>query len=491
MKNSIYKNQCHQLRVLFDQAKSPNKVLCVPIDYAKSKHVGLICDGYGNVLKNPFTIHNNQEGVEFLIEQVSATASRRKIPQSQIFFGGEDLPTYAENFTYQIGKKGYLVTRVNAKKAKENRENEIASTDNLALLGIAKTLLSRRARVIADPSETDDPDIYKSIVNLSRSRGRWVKHSTAIANQIHTHVDQLFPGFLNPLQTSITPFTEVSLDLMSSPRFSADQFARRKPVALAKTLKTRRVNNPEEKARILIELARQALKPNPQHIVSQQQTLQAAVELYRCSQRVSEQLNLECAALLASTPYAFITSIPGIGLTIACGCSGELGNPNQLPKIDNLCSYSGIAPRIYQTGGPDNPAQPTTTPKRCNRVLKHWVNMACLKMNRWSDDQWKARHSRWESNGQNALYGGSKRFLRLTKTLVTHQVAYQSPEALQSNASNAVRAADAERTWANLVRKWNVVPNYQEVVFAEDKPLGFWRKVMIDMYDVKLPLPPR
>ena len=165
--------------------------------------------------------------------------------------------------------------RVNAKKAKENRENEIASTDNLALLGIAKTLLSRRARVIADPSETDDPDIYKSIVNLSRSRGRWVKHSTAIANQIHNHVDQLFPGFLNPLQTSITPFTEVSLDLMSDHRFSADQFARRKPAALAKILKTRRVNNPEEKARILIELASQALKPNPQHIASQQQTLRA------------------------------------------------------------------------------------------------------------------------------------------------------------------------------------------------------------------------
>ena len=86
MKSSIYKNQCHQLRVLFDQAQSPKKVLCVPIDYAKSKHVGLICDGYGNVLKKPFTINNSQEGIDFLIDQVSATARRRKIPKSQIFF---------------------------------------------------------------------------------------------------------------------------------------------------------------------------------------------------------------------------------------------------------------------------------------------------------------------------------------------------------------------------------------------------------------------
>lgn len=491
MKSSIYKNQCHQLRVLFEQAKSPSKVLCVPIDYAKSKHVGLICDGYGNVLKKPFTIENNQEGIDFLIEQVSATARHRRIPKSQIFFGGEDLPTYVENFTHQLGKKGYLVTRVNAKKAKENRENEIASTDNLALLGIAKTLLSRRARVIADPSETSDPDIYKSIVNLSRSRGRWVKQSTAISNQIHNHVDQLFPGFLDPLQAGITPFTEVSLDLMSSSRFSAGQFARRKPSSLAKQLKTRRVQNPEQKALQLIEMARRALKPNPDHIASQQLTLQAAVELYRCNQRVSEQSKLECAILLASTPYAFLTSIPGIGLSIACGCCGELGNPNNLPKVDSLCSYSGIAQGIDQTGGPDKPAQTRPAPKRCNRVLKYWVTMACSKITRWGDDQWKARYARWEANKQNALFSGSKRFLRLTRALVINQTVYRSPEALRSNSSIEVRVVDAERTWANLVRKWRVVPNYQEVVFSEDKPLGFWRKVMIEMYDADLPLPPR
>ena len=491
MNHSIYKNQCHQLRILFDQAKSPRQVLCVPIDYAKSKHVGLICDGHGNVLKQAFTIHNNQEGIAFLLEQVDATARRRKIPKSQIFFGGEDLPSYAENFAYHLREQGYLVTRVNAKLAKENRENEIASNDNLDLLGIAKTLLSRRARVVADPSEVDDPDIYKSICTLSRSRNRWVRNSTAIANQIHTHVDQLFPGFLDPAQCGLTPFTEVSMELMKSSRFSADQFARRKPSSLVKTLRKKRVRNSEEKAQQIIDLAQSVLKPDPRYIGSQQQTLQAAVELYQCSQRVSEQLKIECAILLASTPYAFITSIPGIGLTIGSGCSGELGNPNKLLGIDNLCSYSGIAPATYQSGGPDKPAQTGKTPKRCNRTLKYWVNMASMKMARWGDAQWKSRYATWECNGQNALLKGSKRYLRLTKTLTRRQTTYQSPAARRAGATKEVRASDAEHTWAQLVRKWSVVPGYQEVVFAEDKPLGFWRKLMIEMFDAQMPLPPQ
>ena len=281
------------------------------------------------------------------------------------------------------------------------------------------------------------------------------------------------------------------MELKANSRFSADQFARRKALSLAKVLQKKRVHNPEEKAQQIIDLAKSALKPDPRYIATQQQTLQAAVDLYRCSQRVSEQLKQECAVLLAVTPYAFLTSIPGIGLTIASGCCGELGNPNKLPKIDSLCCYSGIVPRTYQTGGPDKEAQTTTTPKRCNRVLKHWVNMACMKMTRWGDDQWKARQTKWECNGQNAQFGGSKRFLRLTKTLVTQQTVYQSPQARTHNATKEIRAVDTEQTWKNLVRKWSDIPNYQEVVFAEDKPLGFWRRIMIEMLDADMPLPPQ
>lgn len=117
--------------------------------------------------------------------------------------------------------------------------------------------------------------------------------------------------------------------------------------------------------------------------------------------------------------------------------------------------------------------------------------MACMKMTRWGDAPWKARQTKWECNGQNAQFGGSKRFIRLAKTLVTQQTVYQSPQARVRNATKEVRAADAEHTWKQLVRKWSVVPNYQEVVFAEDKPLGFWRRLMIEMFDADMPLPPQ
>ena len=195
--------------------------------------------------------------------------------------------------------------------------------------------------------------------------------------------------------------------------------------------------------------------------------------------------------LLAETPYAFLTTIPGIGLTIAQGCAGELGSPQKLETVDKLCSYSGIVPGTYQTGGPDCPAFTGRTKRRCNRILKYWVVQASAKMGRWGDREWKARQARWEAGGQHSLFAGARRYLRLVRNLTINQSAYQSAQARQPNATRELRALDAEEAWERLLPKWRVIPNYQEVVFSTERPLGFWRKVMMELFDANLPLPPK
>lgn len=486
--NSIYKTQCPQLQSIFDQAKSPQKVLCVAIDYAKSKHVALVCDGGGNIMKKPFTVDNSVEGVAFLIEQINATARRRKIPRKHIFIGGEDAPSYVDNFAENLRTQKFLVLRVNALKAKQNRENDIASSDQLALLGIAKTLLSRRAQVYVDPADDQSDSIYQEIQDLSRSRDRLVRNNTALSNQIHTNVDRLFPGFLDGSKSGITPFSQASVALMKD-RFSCTAIAKKKQVSLAKTLRRLRVHHADETAHQLIEMAKGSLAPNPLRISSQQETLKAAVELYECGKNTTSSLQTEVAILLATTPYAFLTTIPGIGFAIACGTAGELGDPIKLGSMNNLCGYSGIAPGSDQTGGPDVEPVMHKTKRRCNRILKNWVCQASEKMGQWGHPDWRNRYDRWEANGQHALFAGGKRYLRLVKMLTINQTAYQSSAARQPDATKEDRRLDAEETWKKLLPKWKAVPDYQELVFAEDKPLGLWRRLMIELFDADMHLP--
>ncbi|MEM7601149.1 MAG: transposase [Verrucomicrobiota bacterium] len=484
---SVYRNQSERLRAIFDSAKSLTKVLCVALDFAKRKHVALICDGNGDILKNSFTVHNSREGADYLCEQISATARRRRIPKKHIFLGGEDEASYIENFSSAIAERGYLVVRVNAAEAKKNRENYLASTDDLDLFGIAKTMLNRRAAVAREPGKSD-PDIYKEIRDLTRGRRKLVRDQTATSNRVHAHVDRLFPGFLDSKKSGLTAFGPASLHLMKE-NFSAPQIARRKPDSLARTLHKQRVHHPDEVAAKLIELARSALSPDPNRINAQQRTLSSCVDLYETYESTSLGMRNEAAALLASTPYAFLTSLPGISFVLAAGIAGELGAPSQLHRLDSLCAYSGIVPATYQSGGPDSPAVTTGTSQRCNHILKDWVAQSSQKLRQYGPPEWRTRFARWEAAGQHGLFAGGRRYLRLMRTLVINQIPYETPEARQRTATREERALSAEATWEVLVRKWRLIPNWKEVAFAEDKPLGFWRRLAIELHGPDLPLP--
>lgn len=259
---SIYRNQNSLLRAIFDRSGDPRRVLCVALDYAKAKHMALLCDGPGEILRKPFAVENSPAGVAFLIEQIKATASRRKIAKSNIFLGGEDAPSYVANFTEALRIRQYLVLRVNAAEAAENRENYHASTDELDLLGIAKTLLARRATdtarayVTKGGSSAAGSDVYLEMREITRHRRALVRQQTASSNRIHALADQLFPGFLQATKSGLTPFCQASMALMKE-RFSAPEIARRRPQTLSSFLARHGVRQSAEVAAKLIALVLQ------------------------------------------------------------------------------------------------------------------------------------------------------------------------------------------------------------------------------------------
>lgn len=491
---SIYPNQNGFLKQIFDRVPA-RKILCVALDFAKEKHMALCCDGNGEILKDPFPVHNSTQGVEFLCEQVLASARRRKISKCNIFFGGEDEASYVANFTAALRARQFLVMRVNAYDAKESRQNRIASTDLLDLLGIAHTLLSRRAQNTApfggkqqDPDDTmPKEDLYYQIRELSRSRRLLVRQQTAASNRIHALADQLFPGFLSPTKSGLTPFCEASIALMKE-RFSAPEIARRRPRTLADFLARHHVREPHECAAKLIALASQALPPQPHRLASLQTSISAAADLRQCLQRNADLLRHQASLLLLQTPYALLTSIPGIGFTLANGVAGELGDPFSLRSTDRLCSYAGIVPATFQTGGPDQPAAQGHTMARCNRILKDWVVQSAQKIHLYGPPELKERISRWNANGQHGIYAAARRYLRLLRSLVLNQTPYLEPCGRGSSASQEQLQAAAQNSWNVMMRKWRTVPGALDFLIKEKTPLGFWREIVMESRSVHLPL---
>jgi hypothetical protein len=230
--------------------------MCIPIDYAKSQHTALVCNGNGAQLRGPFHIHNNPAGIAFLEDVIAGLCRKHSIRKKAVFFGGEDCSAIAFNFIHALLQKGYLGIGLNARDAAAERENRVASTDKLDLLGIASLLVDKkRGRTLS--AEYSDARILRE---LTHHRCALVKARTASAYRLHHLIDQLLPGFLDEKQSGLEPFSDACLWLMSQ-HFSPRQLLARKNDVLAEKLRLFMLRNTDAKVAQLKQLARSTLPP--------------------------------------------------------------------------------------------------------------------------------------------------------------------------------------------------------------------------------------
>ncbi|MFT4640226.1 MAG: hypothetical protein ACI8T1_003553 [Verrucomicrobiales bacterium] len=138
---TVFKKRHPSAANILSQAKHNRKVLFIAMDYARAIHKVLFINGDGEELRLPFDVHNNPEGLAYLLEVIAKTCKKRAINRKHIILGGEGVPSFARNFILSLSDKGHLVLNIHAKEAKEMRQTEQASTDKLDLIGIAKSML--------------------------------------------------------------------------------------------------------------------------------------------------------------------------------------------------------------------------------------------------------------------------------------------------------------------------------------------------------------
>ncbi len=185
-----------------------------------------------------------------------------------------------------------------------------------------------------------------------------------------------------------------------------------------------------------------------------------------------------------------LTSIPGIGFVLAAGLAGELGDPKRLGKLDSLCAYAGIVPRTLQGGGPDSPAVQGHASPRCNRILKDWTVQSAQKIHLYGPLELKDRITRWNANGQHGIFAAARHHLRLVSTLVKNEHPYLAPEGRTRQATPEQISIAAQATWRILQSKWRTVSGGLDLIIDEAHPLGFWRKVMLELHGIDLPRRP-
>jgi transposase len=480
MIKSIFPRKNQSLVDLFDSAKHPHKVACVALDYAKATHTALICDGGSRRLKAAFPVSNSPEGVDYIMNRVEKVCRKHAIEPRHVFFGGEACGTFAVNFVHAIEQKGFLVLSVDPHEAKKQRSCFQASTDKLDLLGIAKTLLDQHGS-----TQTTCTGVERLLRNVTRHRTRLVTTKTAVRNRIHSLVDQLFPHFLDETQSGIPAFSETSLWLMED-RFSPKQVCARHLRTTVAQAKKKGLQKPEECIRKLKIHAASVLEPVPEWVGSLQTALHHEVQLYRNLLGCITQADRQIAKLLAQTPAAMLTTINGIGITLAAGTGAEIGPPARQVSVRRLSSYAGIVPRVKQTGGPDGEPRHGSVSRRCNHLLKNAVVQSANHLGQHGPPELKEDHRRRGAGGQHADFGMARRFLRTGMNLMRTGQCYLPAELREHPDPEALKAYYL-KSWERLHKMWKKAGVLEEA-FDPRHPLGQWRECIQTLYEIELPL---
>ena len=478
-KRNIYQNQSQELLRLFEEAGSGAKVMCIPMDYAKKDHLVMFCNGHGDILRKPFSVKNTPEGIAYLDDQATRSCRRHGIKKKHVFFGGEDANSFAKNFVCTLRSKGWLVANVNAHDAKKQRGTVQASTDRIDLMGIATMLLNGRANCC--PAQSG---IYRNLRTLVRHRRRLVQMLTEVKNRVHGIVDELFPGFLNEKNTGIVPFTQTSLYLMED-RFSPKQVCRRRRQKLIEILKRSGTSKAEETAAKLQQYATTVLHAPNEYVDTMQLSLAQHVKHIRCLRESVAQMEKEIALNLSQTQGAFLTTVRGIGLVLAAGVTAEIGDLNEQKPLNNLASYSGIVPRVKQTGGIDGKTYTGLVAKRCNRILKDYVVKSAYHLGLHGPEDLMADYKRRDASGQHADFGIGRRFLRMAICLMRTSQVYLPLHLRKGDGTLEERAGYYLTSWPYVGDKWRKV-GALEAAFEINRPLGIWRQIVQELYDIKL-----
>jgi transposase len=372
MKKTVYPQRSQVVNEIFTRENRPDKILIVPLDYAKTNHTVQFCFATGeHLLNNALTVYNDSRGAAYLLDRISKICKKYHLKQENVIICCEDPPEYMINFIHTLKLSGYNFVSVNATEASTYRSNNRASSDSLDLNGITQAVINRRAMDIRPFDE-----LYSNMKAAGRNRRRLVMSETAMKNRIHKCVDILFPGFLNEGNTNITPFSPVCLWLLEHD-FSVIKIRRMAAKTLLSGLKRHHICKPEEVCEKLKAYSDTVLTPPAGIIAYYQKSLTVKIELFRSLQKAAEFEANEAVRCLVQTPGFYVLSIPGIGIKYAIHIIGEYGNPTTWRSIDQKASFAGIVSRQKQTGG-QGKKEPVAQhlPKDCNKVLKDYLLQA-------------------------------------------------------------------------------------------------------------------
>jgi len=317
-------------------------MVCVGIDVAKDKHDCFILNSEGEVLRDVFTIPNNKDGFEALLQRIQSCTQK----SDKIKVGLEATGHYSYNilgFLLDSGLPTYVINPLHTNLYRKSLSLRKTKTDRVDARTIATMLMSD----VNLKSYTDTAYHNEELKSLTRYRFDKVKERAKLKSSVARLVNILFPELEKLVPTLHLVSVYALLNEFPGASHVAAAHLKRLTNLLEEASKGRYC---KDKATEIRDAARNSIGSK---MPAKSLELKHTIRLIR-------ELNAEIAEIESAIQDIMdeinspILTIPGISYRMGAMILAEIGDFSNFDSPDKILAYAGLSPSTYQSGQLNN-----------------------------------------------------------------------------------------------------------------------------------------
>ena len=310
----------------------------VGIDVSKGKSMVAILRPYGEIVSKPFEVRHTASGIYSLIEHIKSIDGESRIVM-------EHTGRYYEPLIHELSKSGLFVSAVNPKLIKDFSDNSLrkVKSDKADAVKIARYTLDSWTE-LKQYGLMDE--IRNQLKTMNRQFDFYMKHKTAMKNNLISILDQTYPGantyFDSPAREDgsqkwvdfAATFWHVDCVRKISLKVFVDHYQ--------KWCKRKKYNFSQSKAEEIYGKAKELVSVLPKDDLTKLIIKQAIDQLNTASQTVEQLRTMMNEAASKLPEYPVVMAMKGVGKSLGPQLMAEIGDVSRTPEdpvSGHGCSY--------------------------------------------------------------------------------------------------------------------------------------------------------
>ena len=328
----------------------------VGIDVSKGKSMVAILRPYGEIISTPFEIKHTSTDINALVEQIKSVEGESRIVM-------EHTGRYYEVLAHHLAQANLFVSAVNPKLIKDFDNDSLrkVKSDKADAVKIARYALDKWQN-LKQYSVMDE--LRNQLKTMNRQFGFYMKHKTAMKNNLIGIFDQTYPGvntyFDSPARSDGSQkwvdFTSTYWHVDCVRKMSLNAFTDH----YQKWCKRNKYNFSQAKAEEIYGTAKELVPVLPKDEVTKLIIKQAVDQLNSASATVESLRSLmnETAAKLPE--YPIVMKMKGVGSSLGPQLISEIGDVTRFHSKGALTAFAGVDPGVNESGTYAQKSVPTS-----------------------------------------------------------------------------------------------------------------------------------